>query len=75
MEELKRKFWKKLENDKRGENFSNFKKNKIYNGWEFWKVFKLLIINFYNINYINCTILKRMKFIILRHFWNEKKVE
>ena len=57
---------------KEREKFSNFKKNKIYNGWEIWKVFKLLMINFYNINYINSVVLKIMKFITLRHFLNEK---
>ena len=46
----------------------NFKENKIYNEWEICKVFKILMINFYNINYINNMVLKRMKFITLRHF-------
>ena len=30
------------------------------------------MINFFNINYINYVVLKRMKFLTLRYFWNEK---
>ena len=30
------------------------------------------MINFYNIDYINSAVLKRMKFITLRYFWNKK---
>ena len=30
------------------------------------------MIYFYNINYINNVVLKRMKFITLRYFWNKK---
>ena len=40
---------------------------------EIWKVFKLLMINFYNIDYINSVILKRMKFITFKTFLEWKK--
>ena len=42
---------------------------------EIWKVFKLLMINFYNIDYINSVILKRMKFITFKTFLEWKKRE
>ena len=54
---------------------SSFKENKIYNGWEIWNVFELLMIIFYSINYINCVVVKRLKFITLGHFLNEKSEE
>ena len=68
------KILKRIQNDKIRENFYNLK-NKIYNGWESWKVFELLMIIFYSINYINCVVLKRLKFITLGHFLNEKSEE
>ena len=40
---------------------------------EIWKVFKLLLINFYNTDYINSVVLKIMKFITFKTFLEWKK--
>ena len=70
LQRVEEKYLKRIENAKREKTFKWWKMKLLK---EFWKVFKFLMIIFNNIYYINSVVLKIMKLIIFKTFFEWKK--